>query len=162
MEMNTLKVERLVILHVEDDDAHAELVKRSFSENRVENTIFRAIDGQDALDFLQHKGKYEADPPPRPTLILLDLQIPKIDGLQVLKQIKESENFRTIPVVILTTSAADRDMLTAYNSYVNSYLLKPVDFDGFSTVMDEIGFYWSAVNRSFFGAPTEISSHDAQ
>lgn len=148
MEMGTQKHERLVMLHVEDDDAHAELVKRSFTESRIPSTIFRAIDGQDALDFLEHKGKYEAAPPPRPTLVLLDLQIPKVDGLQVLKRIKDSENLRAIPVVILSTSAADSDLLTAYSSYVNSYLVKPVDFSGFSNVMDKLGSYWATVNYS--------------
>ena len=148
MEMGTKKHERLLILHVEDDDAHAELVKRSFTESPIPTTILRAIDGQDALDFLEHKGKYEAAPPPRPTLVLLDLQIPKVDGLHVLKRIKESENLKTIPVVILSTSSADSDLLAAYSSYVNSYLVKPVDFSGFSDVMNKLGDYWATLNYS--------------
>lgn len=148
--------EPLIILLVEDNPDHAELVLRSFEEHRVANRIFHVQDGEAALDYLFRKGIYE-DPnsSPRPHVILLDLRLPKIDGLEVLKEIKSSNVLQDIPVVALTTSESEQDMAGAYRRHVNSYLVKPVDFDKFSKLMDDLGFYWLAWNRKPPCAPLE-------
>jgi len=140
--------EPLVILLVEDNPDHAELIVRSFEEHRVANRIFHVRDGEEALNYLFRKGTYR-DPgsSPRPHVILLDLRLPKVDGLEVLKEIKSSDELSQIPVVALTTSDSRHDMAGAYRSHVNSYLVKPVDFDKFTKLMDDLGFYWLAWNR---------------
>ncbi|MFQ6041307.1 MAG: response regulator [Candidatus Poribacteria bacterium] len=139
--------EPLVILLVEDNLGHAELVIRSFQEHRVANKIHHVLDGEVALDYLFRRGDY-ADPEnsPRPHLILLDLRLPRIDGLEVLKEIKVDEKLRCIPVVILTTSEAESDLARAYDNHANSYLVKPVDFDKFTQLMQDLGFYWLCWN----------------
>jgi len=136
------------ILLVEDDPAHAEIVRRNLADFRVANRIFHVEDGQAALDFLFHQGAY-ADPAthPLPTLILLDLRLPKVDGLEVLRRIKADENLRSIPTVVLTTSASESDLVNAYSHGAGSYLVKPVDFDKFTKLMDAFGFYWLAWNQ---------------
>lgn len=140
--------EPLIILLVEDNPDHAELIVRSFEEHRVANKIFHVLDGEAALDYLFHRGVYAAaQSSPRPHVILLDLRLPKIDGLEVLKEIKASPELLRIPVVVLTTSESEQDMTGAYNRHVNSYLVKPVDFVKFDKLMDDLGFYWLAWNR---------------
>ncbi len=138
----------VTILLVEDDPAHAEIVKRNLSAFRVANRINHVEDGQEALDYLLHEGAY-ADPEssPRPGLILLDLRLPKVDGLEVLARIKASEDLRTIPVVVLTTSSAESDLVKAYEHGVGSYLVKPVDFDKFTKQLEAFGYYWLAWNK---------------
>lgn len=138
----------LTILLVEDNPDHAELITRSFCEHRVANQLYRVPDGAVALDYLFQRGDY-ADPEqsPRPHLILLDLRLPKVDGLEVLREIKSDDELRLIPVVVLSTSEAERDVARAYEHRANSYLLKPVDFDKFVELMDELGFYWLGWNR---------------
>ncbi len=139
--------EPLTILLVEDNPAHAELVIRSFENQRVANKIFHVQDGEEALDFLFRRGNYQ-DPEkaPRPNVILLDLRLPKIDGLEVLREIKNTDNVKRIPVVILTTSQAEIDASRAYDYHANSYLVKPLDFDLFTKLMEELGFYWLGWN----------------
>ena len=140
--------EPLVILLVEDNPDHTELVRRSFQDHRVANKIHHVPGGEAALDYVFRRGEY-ADPQksPRPHVILLDLRLPKIDGLEVLRVIKADEELRRIPVVILTTSEAERDIARAYENYANSYLVKPVGFDKFTQLMDDLGFYWLCWNR---------------
>ena len=140
--------EPLVILLVEDNPDHTELIKRNLANHRILNKIYTVSDGEAALDYLFHRGNY-ADPQksPRPHLVLLDLRIPKIDGLEVLKEIKSSDLLKKTPVVILTTSEAENDIKIAYENHANSYLVKPVDFDAFRQLMDDLGFYWLAWNR---------------
>ncbi|MFW9914071.1 MAG: response regulator [Candidatus Thorarchaeota archaeon] len=137
------------ILLVEDNPDHAELVKRSFKNHRVLNEIHHVWDGEEALDYLFRRGNF-TNPKnhPRPHLILLDLRLPKIDGLEVLEEIKKSEDLRCIPVVVLTSSEAERDVAKAYNNYVNSYVVKPLDFEKFTQLMDSVGFYWLAWNTT--------------
>jgi len=144
-----MKGEPLVILLVEDNEDHAELVKRSFENHRISNKIYHVVDGEEALDYLFRKGEY-SDPntSPIPNLILLDLRLPKVDGLEVLKAINSSENYKGRPVVILTTSKADTDLIKAYDLHVNSYLVKPVDFEKFNQLMNDLGFYWLAWNQN--------------
>jgi CheY-like chemotaxis protein len=142
--------ESLVILLVEDNPDHTELIQRIFREHRVANTIHHVPDGEAALDYLFRRGDVaRADPKknPRPHVILLDLRLPKVDGLEVLKAIKADEDLRRIPVVILTSSEAEKDLVRAYDYNVNSYLVKPLDFDKFTKLMDDLGFYWLGWNR---------------
>jgi CheY-like chemotaxis protein len=137
-----------IILLVEDDLDHAELVMRSFQSQQVIASIYHVSDGEAALDYLFRRGKYASpQQSPRPNIILLDLRLPKIDGLEVLNTVKNDEKLRHIPVVILTTSEAERDMANAYQKYANSYLVKPVDFGKFTELMDDMSFYWLNWNR---------------
>jgi CheY-like chemotaxis protein len=139
--------EPLTILLVEDNPAHAELVIRSFENQRVANKIHHVQDGEEALDFLFRRGNYkEPEKAPRPNVILLDLRLPKIDGLEVLREIKNTDSLKRIPVVILTTSQAEIDASRAYDYHANSYLVKPLDFDHFTSLMEELGFYWLGWN----------------
>ena len=143
-----MKGEPLVILLVEDNLAHAEMIIRSLEDHRVANTIRHVLDGEAALDYLYRRGQFaEPKTSPRPHLILLDLRLPKINGLQVLQEIKQDQTLLAIPVVILTTSEAERDLTIAYQSYANSYLVKPIDFLKFSQLIGDLGFYWLAWNR---------------
>lgn len=140
--------EPLSILLVEDNADHAELAIRNLEDGKLANRVFHVEDGEAALDFLLHRGSFaDATKYPRPHLVLLDLRLPKVDGIEVLKQVKGSEELKSIPVVILTTSAAERDLAQAYQNYANSYLTKPVDFDSFSELLRDMGFYWLAWNK---------------
>jgi CheY-like chemotaxis protein len=135
------------ILLVEDNDAHTRLVLRAFKEDRLANPVNCVRDGEEALDFLYRRGDYaDSTKSPRPDMILLDLKLPKIDGLEVLKAIKEDEDLMTIPVVVLTSSTDERDVQEAYRHYVNSYIPKPVDFDKFRQVVQELDYYWTIFN----------------
>lgn len=140
--------EPVVILLVEDDPAHAEIVKRNFEGFRVGNRIIHVDDGQKAVDYLYRRGEFaEPQSSPRPGLILLDLRLPKIDGLEILEKVKSDPDLCQIPVVILTTSAAEADMLGAYKNHANSYMVKPVTFQEFSEIMNIIGYYWLVWNE---------------
>lgn len=143
-----MKGEPLTILLVEDNPDHTELIMRSFQDHRVINRVYHVADGEEALDYLLRRNRY-VDPKksPQPHMILLDLRLPKVDGLEVLKAIKDAEDLRRIPVVILTTSEAERDVALAYDHHANSYLVKPVDFDKFVQLMNDLGFYWLGWNR---------------
>ena len=140
--------EPILILLVEDDPAHAEIVRRNLEEFRVANRMVHVEDGQAALDYLLRQAAF-ADPQssPRPSLILLDLRLPKVDGLEVLRRIKEDDQLKRIPTVVLTTSAVESDIVNAYTHGAGSYLVKPVDFEKFTTLMEAFGFYWLAWNR---------------
>lgn len=139
----------LRIVLVEDNDDHAELIMRNLQANHVANKIIRFSDGESVLNFLFQRGEFENSSAAfKPNLILLDLRLPKIDGLEVLKQIKSSDLLRMIPVVILTSSEAEKDIAKAYSNYVNSYLVKPLDFEKFTKMMRELGFYWLAWNKN--------------
>jgi len=143
-----VKGEPIIILLVEDDPAHAEIVRRNMGEFRVANRIVHVTDGQAALDYLFRKNGYaHAEADPLPDLILLDLRLPKVDGLEVLRQIKGDEKLKRIPTVVLTTSGAESDMVNAYSSGAGSYLVKPVDFEKFTKLMETFGYYWLAWNR---------------
>ncbi len=138
----------LVILLAEDNQAHTKLVIRGFEQHHVGNQVFCVSDGEQALDFLNQRGEY-SDPSeyPRPDLVLLDLRLPRVDGLEVLRKIKTTDALQTIPVVILTTSDAESDVSRAYELNANSYLVKPIDFERFSAMIRELGFYWLAWNK---------------
>ncbi len=140
--------EPLVILLVEDDRDHAELILRAFEDHRVANKVYHVLDGEAALNYLVRKGEYASpEKSPRPHVVLLDLRIPKIDGLEVLKRIRGCEELAKLPVVVLTTSAAETDVAKAYEHHANSYVVKPVDFEKFNQLMDDLGFYWLGWNH---------------
>lgn len=147
-----MKGEPLLVLLVEDNPDHAELIARSLKENQVAIRLHHVTDGEAALDYLFRRGEH-GDPikSPLPDVILLDLRLPKIDGLEVLQRIKRDEELRRIPVVVLTSSSAERDLTRAYDNYVNSYLVKPVDFPKFSQMMKDLGFYWLGWNLPPWG-----------
>ena len=150
IETTTVYGQPLSILLVEDNIAHAELVMRSFKEHRISNEITHVTDGEQALDYLFQRGAYaDKQKSPRPHVVLLDLRLPRVDGLDVLRRIRaaEEEALRRIPVVILTTSEAEQDVAQAYERHVNSYVVKPPSFEGFTGLMDDLGFYWLGWNR---------------
>lgn len=151
--------EPIRILLVEDDQAHAEIVRRNLAEARVANAITHLEDGQAALDYLQGQGAWA--PParaPRPHLILLDLRLPKVDGLEVLARIEAEPQLVLIPTVILTTSNAESDVVRAYENGASSYLVKPVDFDKFNALLRSFGFFWLAWNR--FPEASDMTGHE--
>jgi CheY-like chemotaxis protein len=141
--------EPIVILLAEDDPAHAEIVRRNLESSRIINQLQHVSDGQEALDYLYRRNVY-SDPAcsPRPGLILLDLRMPRVDGLQVLKTVKSDPFLARIPVVILTTSAAETDMAKAYDCHANSYLVKPLDFNKFADLLNLFGYYWLVWNQT--------------
>lgn len=142
------KGEPLIILFIEDDPAHAEITMRNFKKNRISNKVIHLWDGQEALDYLFRQGKYtDPENSPLPHLILLDLRLPKVDGLEVLEKIRAVDKLKSIPVVILTTSDTESDISKAYNYNVNSYLVKPMDYDKFSNLIEAFGFYWAVWNK---------------
>ena len=144
--MNTNEVE---ILLVEDNEADEELAIHALRSNNLANQIHVAHDGEEALDFLFCRGGHDKrgfDKPPR--LILLDLKLPKIDGLEVLRQLKSDARTRAIPIVILTSSREERDMVSGYQLGVNSYIQKPVDFVQFREIIRQLGLYWLVVNQA--------------
>jgi CheY-like chemotaxis protein len=141
--------EPILVMLVEDNVDHAELVIRTLEEHRIANHVRHFLDGQSALDFLFQRGDYTNAPDnARPHVILLDLRLPRVDGIDVLKTIKEDEHLKTIPVVVLTTSEAEKDVAKAYYNHANSYLVKPVGFDEFKRLMDDLGFYWLSWNTN--------------
>ncbi|HOW72536.1 MAG TPA: response regulator [Phycisphaerae bacterium] len=132
-------------LLIEDDDDHAELIHMALAENHVVNRLDRLSDGAAAVDYLLNGVKKGREP--RPDIILLDLKLPKVDGHEVLVQIKQDPSLKTIPVVVLTTSQAEADRLKAYANHANSYLSKPMDFDKFHQMIKDLDLYWSVWNQ---------------
>ncbi|MBI5840258.1 MAG: response regulator [Chloroflexi bacterium] len=139
--------EPVLVMLVEDNVDHAELVIRTLEDHHIANRIQHFSDGQAALDYLLRREQYtDPETSPRPHVILLDLRLPRVDGLEVLQAIKDNEELKSIPVVVLTTSEAERDVTRAYHNHVNSYLVKPVGFEEFSKLMNDLGFYWLGWN----------------
>jgi two-component system, response regulator len=135
------------IFLVEDNDADADLAVRAFQRAKITNPLIRACDGLDALDYLFGRGKYEAkDARELPVVVFLDLKIPKISGLEVLKAIRADERTKHLPVVILTSSNEDKDRLGAYDHFANSYVVKPVDYDKFVAAALQLSLYWTVLN----------------
>ena len=135
------------ILLVDDSSSDVELTLRELRKHKLANRIHVAEDGEEALDFLFHRGKYQGlSPVDQPKVILLDLKLPKVDGLEVLKAIRADERTWSIPVVILTSSKEQEDLINGYRLGVNAFIQKPVDFDQFRKVVREIGMFWLVVN----------------
>ena len=136
------------ILLVEDNMDYAALTIRALKKVNLANKLVHLEDGQQALDFLFSKGAFENRELTRqPKVILLDIKMPKVDGIEVLRQIKTNEATRMIPVVIMTSSNEEQDMIASYNLGVNSYVVKPVHFESFAKAVSELGLYWLLTNR---------------
>lgn len=136
------------IVIVEDNPNDAELMVRSLKDNRLANSMIVLEDGEQALDFVFGRGKYAGrDLNKLPKVIFLDLKLPKVDGLEVLKQVKSNKQTSKIPVIIVTSSKEDPDIATAYKLGANSYVVKPVRFDNFVKTINQLGSYWLAVNE---------------
>lgn len=139
--------EPILVMLIEDNIDHAELVIRTLEEHHIGNRVRHFIDGQSALDYLYRRGEFsESTETQLPHIILLDLRLPRVDGIDVLKSIKGDPGLKSIPVVVLTTSEAEKDVAKAYYNHANSYLVKPVGFEDFKKLMDDLGFYWLGWN----------------
>ena len=137
-----------VILIAEDNPNDEELTLRALRKNNISNDIVVVRDGQEALDYLFGTGSHTGrDLSERPQVMLLDINLPKINGLEVLKRVRADERTRTMPIVILTSSSEERDRLAAYSNFANSYIRKPVDFDQFTESVRDLGLYWLVLNH---------------
>lgn len=135
------------ILLVEDNEDHIELTLRALKNNNLINEIYVVKDGQEALDFVYHQCKYEdTEKYPRPGLILLDIHLPKINGLEVLETLKKDPDVKSIPIIMLTTSSRDEEIAKSYAGGANSYVTKPVDFGEFTKKIKDLKLYWTIVN----------------
>lgn len=133
---------------MEDNPSDAEMTLRALKSNNLSNRVLHVLDGAEALDYLYSRGTYSGRSiPSRPKIILLDLKLPKVDGKDVLRAIKSDPDKKTIPVVVLTSSTEERDIVESYRLGVNSYIVKPVDFDKFVEAVRGLGLYWLLLNR---------------
>ena len=139
--------EQVEILLVEDNETDAEMTIRALRRKNLANNLVWVKDGAEALDFIFRRGAYASRPNGTPRLVLLDLKMPKVDGIEVLRQIKSTEETKALPVVMLTSSAEERDIVASYSLGVNSYIVKPVDFASFVDEVTKAGCYWVLVNR---------------
>ena len=135
------------ILMVEDDPRDVELTLTALAEYNLANEVVVTRDGAEALDYLYSRGSFAGRANGNPAVLLLDLKLPKVDGLQVLKEIRSDEKLRLIPVVVLTSSREERDMVASYRLGVNAYVVKPVDFHEFVNAIKELGVFWAVVNQ---------------
>jgi CheY-like chemotaxis protein len=135
------------ILMVEDDPKDVELTLTALEEYNLANEVIVTRDGEQALDYLNCRGEYKARSSGNPAVMLLDLKLPKVDGLEVLKQIKSDVDLRLIPVVVLTSSKEEKDMVASYKLGVNAYVVKPVDFHEFVNAIKELGVFWAVINE---------------
>ena len=135
------------ILMVEDDPKDVELSLTALEEYNLANEVVVVGDGEQALDYLYYRGKFQSRSGENPAVMLLDLKLPKVDGLEVLKQIKADEKLKLIPVVVLTSSKEEKDMVTSYKLGVNAYVVKPVDFHDFVNAIKELGAFWAIINE---------------
>jgi two-component system, response regulator len=135
------------ILLAEDSDADAELTLRALRKGNLVNKVVRVRDGVEAIEYLFHEGGFLKRPGGNPKLVLLDMKMPRLSGLDVLRRLKADDRTKLIPVVVLTSSAEDRDIIESYQLGVNSYLVKPVDFAEFTQVVAQVGLYWAVLNR---------------
>ncbi len=148
-----MSLDEIEILLVEDNPTDAELTMRALKRKNLINKLVWVKDGAEALDFLFAKGEYsDRNADDLPKLILLDLRMPKVDGLEVLQEIKADDRTKRIPVVVLTSSKEDRDIVESYKLGVNSYVSKPVEFDEFIDAVSTMGFYWILINKP----PSEV------
>lgn len=144
----TSPIESVEILLVEDNPTDAELATLALKERGLANNLVWVKDGAEALDFFFATGAYaNRQIENTPKVVLLDLRLPKVDGLEVLRRIKADDRTKNIPVAVLTSSKEDRDVIASYQLGVNSYISKPVDFDEFTKVVSELGYYWLLINR---------------
>ena len=135
------------ILIVEDDPRDVELTLTALEDYKLANEVVVCRDGQEALDYLHSRGKFSGRVNENPAVMLLDLKLPKVDGLEVLQRIKSDERLRMIPVVVLTSSHEEKDMMRSYKLVVNAYVVKPVDFHEFVNAVKELGAFWAVINQ---------------
>ncbi|OGW80257.1 MAG: hypothetical protein A3G33_06180 [Omnitrophica bacterium RIFCSPLOWO2_12_FULL_44_17] len=136
------------ILLAEDNEADVKITLRAFDKARLKNNIFVVRDGEEALDFIYHRGKYsDATRYPKLDLVLLDIKMPKVDGLEVLKKLKSDPVFKMLPVVMLTSSKNEQDIVTSYMDGASSYIPKPVSFQEFIEVVNGFNFYWQIISK---------------
>ena len=135
------------ILVVEDDPRDVELTLTALGEYNLANEVVVARDGEKALDYLYSRGEFSNRSNDNPAVMLLDLKLPKVDGLQILQQIKSDERLKLIPVVVLTSSQEEKDMIRSYQLGVNAYVVKPVDFHEFVNAIKELGVFWAVINE---------------
>jgi CheY-like chemotaxis protein len=135
------------ILLVEDDPKDVELTMTALEEYNLGNEVVVASDGEEALDYLYYRGKFQRRSGGNPAVLLLDLKLPKIDGLEVLERVKSDEKLKVIPVVVLTSSREERDVVASYRLGVNAYVVKPVDFHEFVNAIKELGVFWAIINE---------------
>ncbi|KAA0214726.1 response regulator [bacterium] len=135
------------ILLVEDNEDDVELILHAFRRTNLANEVVVARDGQQALDFLHRRGEYASRPDINPGLVLLDLKLPKVDGLAVLKDIKATKSLKRLPVVVFTSSREEKDQLESYDFGVNAYVVKPLDFKDFIVAIGEVGLFWALFNE---------------
>jgi len=143
------------ILVAEDDENDAELILKALETYNIANEVIMVEDGAEALDYLHRRGDYEARVEGNPILVLLDIKMPKVDGLEVLREIRSNERLKMIPAVILTSSRQEGDLLASYQLGVNAYVVKPVDFKEFVEAVRELGVFWLMVNEP---PPGSVSS----
>ena len=135
------------ILLAEDNPKDVELTLAALEEHRLANEVVTVNDGAEALDYLYRRGKYASRPDKNPAVVLLDLKMPKVDGLDVLRTLKADERLKSIPVVMLTSSREEKDLVASYNLGVNAYVVKPVDFHQFVQAVKELGAFWAVLNE---------------
>ena len=145
METTNSKLGR--ILMVEDDPKDVDLTLTALEEYNLANEVIVARDGEEALEYLYSRGKFKTRSSDNPAVVLLDLKLPKVDGLEVLKQIKSEEKLRMMPVVVLTSSKEEKDMVASYKLGVSAYVVKPVDFHEFVNAIKELGVFWAVINE---------------
>jgi len=135
------------ILLVEDNPNDIELTLAALEENRLANEVVVVRDGEEALDYLNRRGIFKMRTAGHPAVVLLDLKLPKVDGLEVLERLKADPSLKPIPVVMLTSSREEQDLVTSYNLGVNAYVVKPVDFNEFVGAIKELGLFWAVINQ---------------
>lgn len=140
------------ILLVEDSPNDAEMTLEAFAECKLANEVIVVHDGQEALDYLRHQGDYADRQCGNPAVIMLDLKLPKVNGMEVLRRIKSDPELKSIPVVIMTSSREERDVAEGYALGVNAYVVKPVEFSGFVEAVKELGVFWALINHPPFGS----------
>ena len=136
------------ILLAEDNEKDVELTLAAMEEHRLANEVVVVSDGAEALDYLYRRGKFAARQNGQPAVVLLDLKMPKVDGLEVLRMIKSSPELKSLPVVMLTSSKEEQDLVTSYRLGVNAYVVKPVEFKAFISAVKELGIFWALVNEA--------------
>jgi DNA-binding response OmpR family regulator len=135
------------ILLVEDSEQDVELTLNALSEHHLANEVVVARDGEQALDYLHRRGEFVERNPGNPVVVLLDIKLPKVNGLEVLQQLRSHDELRNMPVVMLTSSREERDIIRSYNLGVNAYVVKPVEFTGFVEAIRELGLFWAVINQ---------------
>lgn len=143
------------ILLVEDNPNDVELILEALAEYKLANEVVVARDGVEALDYLHRKGTFGGRTDENPAVVLLDLKLPKVDGIEVLRTIKNDTELRYIPVVVLTSSREERDLVESYRLGVNAYVVKPVDFHEFARAVKELGVFWALINEPPPGSPAK-------